>query len=141
MGFKEDWDQFCGDVGPVLSEEMAIQAPYATGQLSASHTWRKDGDRLEIVSEDSRGPIARYVVAGTQPHPIDPVNGEYLRFVDPGGDGFIFARHVDHPGTAPDPYNQRAWEERQEEVVRHFADTVGRRYALRLLNPFRGEIK
>ncbi len=135
--FEDRWAEFEQEVGPRLAEAMAVEAPYVTGQLSESHTWRDNGGSLEVVSEDARGPIAAYVVRGTAPHGIDPVNGEFLRFPSTEGDEFIYARHVDHPGTAPNPYNQRAWESVRDDVVQEFKERVGRRYAVSLLNPWR----
>lgn len=43
----------------------------------------------------------RYVVDGTRPHWIEPVNRQTLRFIE---GGFIFAKRVLHPGTDPDPF-------------------------------------
>lgn len=42
------------------------------------------------------------VVDGTDPHPIDPVNAQALRFTS--GGTVVFAPHVDHPGTQPNNF-------------------------------------
>jgi hypothetical protein len=47
-------------------------------------------------------PYAGFVIEGTQPHPIYPVNVRALHWDD------VFAAHVNHPGTKPDPFPQRA---------------------------------
>lgn len=48
-------------------------------------------------------PHARPHHEGTRPHRIEPRRAKALRFV--GGDGrVVFALHVDHPGTRPNPF-------------------------------------
>ena len=89
-----------------------------TGKLAAS-----------IVKEIGQGearvaataPYAMYVVKGTQPHEIRPVNASVLRFVVPGG-GFVFTRLVRHPGTRPNPFMQRAVDETLGRVEETFAE-------------------
>ena len=49
------------------------------------------------------------ILSGTEPHPIDPVNASVLRFTS--GGQVVFARHVDHPGTAANPFVQKAIQE------------------------------
>ena len=142
-GFDEGWVAFKRAAGPLLVAEIGAQSPIGdgandptAGTLAASHSARDgDGGRLEIISTDQRGPIATYVIRGTRPHPIDPVNATVLHWVGPEGD--VFARHVEHPGTAPNPYNQRAWEARRAEVVGLFKATVGTHMVLALLSPWR----
>ena len=137
------WEAFKAEVGPTLVDEMSAQSPVgdpmndpAPGTLADSHSQRDgEGDRLEIISTDERGPIAKYVIRGTRPHPIDPVNASMLHWVGDAGD--VFAGHVDHPGTDPNPFNQRAWEAQRDEVVAKFKVTVGRGVALAFLNPWR----
>ena len=142
--FDEGWLLFKQAAGPILVAEISAQSPVGdessdptAGTLAQSHSARDgDGGRLEVVSTDQRGPIAAYVIRGTRPHPIDPVNASVLHWVGPDGD--VFARHVDHPGTDPNPYNQRAWEARRAEVVGLFRATVGTHMVASLLNPWRG---
>ena len=147
MGLFDDaWESFKREVEGQLVDEMSAQSPIgdplndpAPGTLAASHSSRDgDGGRLEIVSTDDRGPIAKFVIRGTAAHPIDPVNARFLHFFV-GGDE-VFTRHVDHPGTSPNPYNQAAWEAQRADVVGKFAKTVGRGYALAVLNPWRRSI-
>jgi hypothetical protein len=47
-------------------------------------------------------PYAEFVIGGTSPHPIYPKNVRALHWDD------IFAAHVNHPGTKPDPFPRRA---------------------------------
>ncbi len=141
--FDEGWAAFKAAAGPILVSELEAQSPVGdeydpdAGTLAHSHSARDgDGGRLELVSTDQRGPIAAYVIRGTRAHPIDPVSATMLHWVGPEGD--VFARHVEHPGTQPDPYNQRAWEARRDELVRLFRATVSDRMVVAFLNPWRG---
>lgn len=52
---------------------------------------------------------ATYVNDGTRPHVIRPRNAQVLRFRV--GGRIVFARKVDHPGTKPNPFLDRALEE------------------------------
>jgi hypothetical protein len=143
--FEEGWLAFKKAAGDILVSEMSAQSPIGdsvndptAGTLAQSHSARDgDGGRLEIVSTDSRGPIAAYVIRGTEPHPIDPVTASVLHWVGPDGD--VFASHVEHPGTQPNPYNERAWEAKRAEVVTLFKATVGSGMVAALLNPWRGK--
>lgn len=129
------WSEFELEVGPVLAQEMGMQSPVVTGQLADSQSWRDDNGALEIVSTDNRGPVARWVIRGTRPHSIDPVRARALHWI--GSDGRdVFARHVDHPGTAPNPYNIRAWETQRNYALATFGRIVGAGYALAFLNPW-----
>jgi hypothetical protein len=66
--------------------------------------------------------IAGYAGAihdGSRPHRIDPKRKKLLRWAAPlggGGKGFAFARHVNHPGTKPDPFLYTALEARRDSI-------------------------
>lgn len=62
--------------------------------------------RILIGAQDPR---CAYVINGTEPHPIDPVNASVLVFTVDGQT--VFARHVDHPGTQPNNFILRAFRE------------------------------
>ena len=135
--FEDRWADFEEAVGPTLVDAMAEEAPRDTGFLAdESQSWQDTDGRLEIVSTDERGPIAKFMIRGTQPHDIYPVNAQALHFI--GADGTdVYTMHVSHPGTQPTPYNQRAWEDVRDEVVAEFKERVGRQYVLSLLNPWK----
>ena len=135
--FEDKWADFIEEVGPQLVDEMSAQSPVDTGTLAASHGYRQGEDgSLEVFSDDPDGPIAAYVIRGTKPHPIEPVTAQALHFFASDGTE-VFTQHVDHPGTAPNPFNQAAWEAQRDDVVKKFGQTVGKGYALALLNPWR----
>jgi hypothetical protein len=59
------------------------------------------------ISHDSRiAPYARFVHDGTKPHAIFPRNKKALRWA--AGGAFHFAGKVNHPGTKPDKWMERA---------------------------------
>lgn len=79
-------------------------APRVTGELARSI--RVYPIQLGVNPSayvEANAPYALFVHEGTGPHPIDPVNARVLRF--PAKSGFIvFTPHVDHPGTAAQPF-------------------------------------
>jgi hypothetical protein len=137
--FGEGWATFVGEAGEILADALAEAAPVGeTGELAASMNYRVNSGRLEVGSADARGPIAAYVTRGTKPHPIDPVNADALHWVDAGG-ADVFAKHVDHPGTAPNPFHIEAWEAHRDEILLLYRDRVGAG-SLAVLNPWRRRI-
>lgn len=135
--FDEQWQAFEQEAGPLLADEVSNQAPVETGWLANNQDWRDQEGVLQVYETDNRGPIPAYVIRGTMPHPIDPVRAQMLHWVDRETGEDVFARHVDHPGTAPNPYNLRAWQAQRETLVRRFAQMCGRDMALAFLNPWR----
>ena len=139
------WTEFESQAGPILSDELSAQAPVsndendpAPGTLADSMVWEdRDGDTLTVGSKDPRGPIGAYVTRGTSWHPIDPVNGEFLHFFV-GGDE-VFARHVDHPGTQPNPFHIAAWENQRDQVHQLFYEIMPHGMAMSYLNPWRNK--
>lgn len=62
-----------------------------------------------------------FVANGTRPHVIEGRNGGMLRFVVNGT--VMFRRRVHHPGTAPRPFMQHAY-----DVAARTLDAVGDRF-------------
>jgi hypothetical protein len=92
-------------VGPRLAQRVATEAPKGSGALKHSISYRRTVTGLQVVSSAH---YATYVSYGTGPHPIDPVHARVLHWVDKKSGTEVFAMHVDHPGTRPNPYPQRA---------------------------------
>lgn len=134
--FEDAWNEFEGTVGPVLQQALSDKAPVVTGQLSESMTWEDQEGVLTAGSKDDRGPIAAYVTRGTAPHPIEPVNAEFLHFFASDGTE-VFTKHVDHPGTSANPFHVDAWESVRDEVLAEFRTIVGDGVTLAYLNPWR----
>ena len=64
-------------------------------------------------------PYAAYVVKGTAPHEIRPVNASILAF-EVGGK-LVFTPIVRHPGTKPNPFLEKAAEDARSKVAEVFA--------------------
>ena len=73
-----------------------------------------DGESAMIYAT---APYAAFVEDGTKPHVIEARNAKALRFR--GKDGqFIFRKRVNHPGTAPRKFMERALRETVGEQSR-----------------------
>ena len=63
-----------------------------------------DGNGAPMVLVGSDSPIALLHHEGTRPHVIIPRTAKMLRFYPTGGNGFIYAKKVNHPGTKPNRF-------------------------------------
>ena len=59
---------------------------------------------------------ASWMKDGTRPHPIMPKRKKFLRFQGPGG--VVFAKRVNHPGTKPHDFWDRAVAAAEVTLVR-----------------------
>ena len=85
-----------------------------TGRLTSALYNRKAGKEGRKVGVDpKRAPYGIYVLLGTRPHVIKPKEKKALRWVS--GDGFAFAKEVNHPGYEGDQYLFRAGDEALEK--------------------------
>lgn len=107
----------------LLLEELRLTAPVGpepqappNSTRDYSHPHLRDtfdaalavaGDGV-VVRISSSAPYAQFVIEGTQPHVILPTTGQFLAF-NVGGSWF-FSRLVNHPGTKPNPFVERAVE-------------------------------
>lgn len=84
------------------------EAPIKTGNLRRSITKHKPSQFVGELHSNARSNGRTYwqdVQYGTGPHVITPKNGKFLVF-EAGGDT-VFARKVNHPGTAANPFVTR----------------------------------
>lgn len=96
--------------GERVKQEAIRTAPRKSGNL-ASHIVKRlvknDKGHPAMWVGVENVPYALFVHEGAAPHPIDPVNGQFLVFT--GRDGsLVFTRHVDHPGNKPNRFLVRA---------------------------------
>lgn len=84
-----------------IEDKAKRKVPQETGNLRASISSSVDCALL-IGTVRATAPYALAIHEGARPHPIDPVNASVLRFTIAGT--VIFARHVDHPGNAAQPF-------------------------------------
>ena len=92
-------------------------APWRTGRLAGSIV-KEVGDGEASIQ--ALAPYAAYVVNGTAPHEIRSVNARVLAF-EVGGK-MVFTALVQHPGTKPNPFMQRAVEDARSKAEESFAE-------------------
>lgn len=89
--------------------EMEALVPVKTGRLRGSLGIRVEPHKVIIGPNENIAPYAGYVEFGTQPHTIRPKSpGGVLVFKMNGRT--VFAKRVNHPGTAAQPYVRPAFE-------------------------------
>lgn len=107
----------------VEDEIEAGAAPHAkSGVLERSIFKARITGGWEIGHDGQVAPHARFVHDGTRPHVIEPNKRQVLRWPTPGG--FAFAKRVNHPGYAGDPWILRAAREALPAFERHLAATM-----------------
>lgn len=101
------------DVGPLVRDALKEKAPVGKGPRAGR---LRDSIRYERATSMGQGtvtavftanvPYIGYVLDGTRPHLISAKAARALHWQ--GTDGDMFARHVNHPGTKANPFNERA---------------------------------
>jgi hypothetical protein len=106
-------------------EKAKQYAPVDTGELKASigYELTPNGEEALIYAT---APHAIYVTDGTKPHVIEARNGQALKFIGAAG-APVYRRRVNHPGTKPNRFLERAIAETIAEQSR----TLGLRDSLR----------
>src|SRR3989304_4289888 len=125
LEFDEVASKFSKELRQKLIEKLAdvayasafFGAPWKTGKLAGSIV--KDMGDGE-ASIQALAPYAMYVVEGTAPHEIRPVNASVLAFQI--GGRMVFTPLVRHPGTKPNPFMQRAVEDVRSKAEETFAE-------------------
>ena len=109
----------------LVRDSAQEQHRYATktGNLEKATDYRiTDSGMQGVVFLDSNvAKYAPFVHEGTAAHLIRPKNKTILRFVPRGGNSFIFARKVFHPGTKADPFLYDALRRNIENITDIFA--------------------
>jgi len=77
--------------------------------------------QAQIIAEGPHADLIPLVVEGSPPHVIRSRRGRALAFEWPnapfGTGGIYFFRKVNHPGTRPNPFIERAWQRTQAETI------------------------
>ena len=110
--FKKCGDQWVSYLNEILMQvalqaegELAKEAPKDTGTLRRSFNVKDDGILSKSILTNTD--YWMYVVYGTAPHTIRPKKGnKMLHWKNKNGEGY--AKKVEHPGTAPNNFPQRA---------------------------------
>jgi hypothetical protein len=97
------------EVTPLVQGALKAKAPVAKengGRLRDSIRHKQVNGSGLTVTFYTEVPYARYVLDGTRPHEIRPRTAKALHWKDAGGD--VFAQVVNHPGTRPNKFPERA---------------------------------
>lgn len=105
------------EVGPLVRSALKDKAPVGKGEragrLRDAIRYERAtnlGEGLVTLTFASNTPYTRYVIDGTRPHLITAKAARALRWQwyghAPGA--IAFAKSVHHPGTKPNPFNERA---------------------------------
>lgn len=80
------------------------EGPHLQDSLRVRKTNNGTGYEIGVFESPIVG-YAFYHHEGTDPHSIDPIPpNKFLVFYWPKAGRVVYLRHVDHPGTAPNPY-------------------------------------
>ena len=120
------------DYGRTLREKIQEEAPKKTGTLASTVriNTRKPNTKevhleVTIVNKSRPEVIVKTVLFGSKRHMIYPKKpGGTLRFVSKGG-SVVFAKRVNHPGTNPNNFLERA-------LTLTKPERVGKRVTLRV---------
>lgn len=103
--------EWADEVQPMVQDAIKAEAPVGpgegSGRLRASiRSERAEAEGVLTIMFAADVPYAGYVVDGTAPHVIRPRNAQALHWTGPGGG--VFAKVVNHPGTKPNSFAERA---------------------------------
>jgi hypothetical protein len=116
-------------LGQSMVQALQAEAPKNTGAFAAGihfRTFDEGAGRLVLRTYSPR-PLGEFIIRGTQAHPIRARQGKALTFFwpqGPQGPGTYSFKQVQHPGTQPNPYHQRAFDAHRGQM-----HEVGRKMA------------
>ena len=129
-----DWKAASGawgaDVQPLATRSMRLMSPVGAGP-TAGNLRQSVSSRLEPSAGQmwvviyGTVPYLPYVLGGTRPHVIAARNAKALRWIPNRGHGpVMFAKSVNHPGTKPNDFPERAIAPVQTQILQSFVDAV-----------------
>ena len=94
---------------PVILAAIDEETPVRTGELQKRNrvTRQTVPGHVQIRFSNTVA-YAEYVIGGTKPHGIFPLHAKALHFDSDQGE--VFAKHVMHPGTKPNPFHTRGYQ-------------------------------
>ena len=131
---KFDWPAasraWAADVEPLASRAMKMQSPVGAGP-TAGNLRQSIGSRLEPSPSQmwvvlfGTVPYLPYVIGGTRAHPIVARYAKALRWLENRGHGPIaYAKSVQHPGTKPNDFPERAISPLTNLILQSFANAA-----------------
>jgi hypothetical protein len=127
---KFDWpaaaSAWASDVEPAATRAMKMYSPFRTGAMRQGISSRLEPSAGSMwVVLYATASYAPYVIGGTGPHPIAARNAKALRWIANSGHGpVMFAKSVQHPGTKPNNFPERALEPLTTMIMQSFVDAV-----------------
>jgi hypothetical protein len=103
-----------------IADYAQMIAPRVTGRYASSIYSRSVGECQFVIGAGAE--YAAVIEFGSAPHFIVPRNAKVLAF-DVGGET-VFAKYVNHPGTAPQLIIHRAKMENYDKIVQAVRDGV-----------------
>lgn len=115
-GIYESIARYGARVDDVVLAALQSNAPVRTGHFRDSiRSVQHGGEGVLTYEYRADDPLAHFIIEGTAAHTIQARNGGVLHFITADG-AEIFARSVNHPGTQPNDFPGRAWEQVRSEV-------------------------
>lgn len=112
------------EIGPKIAQKLSQNAPKVTGRLAGSIRYQRETAAGAVeIQFHSNVPYAGYVIGGTKPHIIEPVAARALHWHDTRG-ADVFAMVVHHPGTKPNPFNQRTLDDMRGEIITSYMEAI-----------------
>lgn len=109
FGIFESLARVANDAQEVLDAAIIAEAPRRSGAYAATIKSRKTvGNSSVSLTWTAADPLSTWILKGTAPHVITPRQAGGVLVFEAGG-GTVFARKVNHPGTAANDYPARAW--------------------------------
>lgn len=109
--FERKFNLAVNEIAIELTQALAEEAPVDTGFLKNSISYKIEDDKIIISMAD----YADYVEFGTPPHVITPKSKKALHWKENGED--VFAKKVNHPGTAPNPFIRKTMMTKFPQIV------------------------
>jgi hypothetical protein len=90
--------------GDILQEECQEGAP---GRIKVVKRVNRIRQQVTVAATHPENNLVPFWVEyGTAPHEITPVTAQVLHFIAKDGTE-VFTKHVNHPGTSPNPFMRR----------------------------------
>jgi hypothetical protein len=101
----QDIDRRASRVQTVMRAYVPVRTGYLLSTIRKQRSYVRGS--VTVVVGSKKIDYTQYVNDGTRPHVIAARNRKYLRFVTHGGQ-IVFAKRVQHPGTKPTYFIDRA---------------------------------
>ena len=115
-----------------LVKYVQMEAPRKTGKSASMITYKTFVRGLNIgFSIELPEVYSKFVIPGTRAHVITPRHAKALRFVV--GGKVVFTQRVNHPGTKPNPFPEKAIE-KWRPVAQAGLQRIGNRWVTEVSN-------